>query len=125
MLPFDTQLVVNKQLLFQLITDRMFSIDTEKSIRLQAQAAKSDIYYYIFAYNLEMPHFPPGMPKGLRFNYFWPISKYNFGWISGAVHGDDARLVFKMFMTPSVLKKQDEAMMIFFLDFLVGFAKSG
>ncbi|ERL85543.1 hypothetical protein D910_02962 [Dendroctonus ponderosae] len=44
------------------------------------------------------------------------------GW---AAHGDDARLLFKMFMTPSVPKKKDEEMMNFFIDFLVGFAKSG
>nr|AEE61414.1 unknown [Dendroctonus ponderosae] len=96
----------NMESFVNLVTDRMFSIDTEKAIRMQAHAAKSDIYYYIFAYNLEMPHFPPGMPKG-------------------AAHGDDARLLFKMFMTPSVLKKKDEEMMNFFIDFLVGFAKSG
>ncbi|KAH1014979.1 hypothetical protein HUJ05_012772 [Dendroctonus ponderosae] len=96
----------NMESFVNLVTDRMFSIDTEKAIRMQAHAAKSDIYYYIFAYNLEMPHFPPGMPKG-------------------AAHGDDARLLFKMFMTPSVPKKKDEEMMNFFIDFLVGFAKSG
>lgn len=36
-----------------MISDRMFLVDTEKAIRLQAKNTKAPVYYYLFSYNLK------------------------------------------------------------------------
>lgn len=47
------------------------------------------------------------------------------GKLTGACHGDDARLLFQAIGTPYVLKPNDEKMMEMFTDFLVKYAKTG
>lgn len=45
--------------------------------------------------------------------------------ISGVVHGDDARLMFKVIMTPAILSTNDEKMMEYMVDFVTAFARTG
>ncbi|CAG9766219.1 unnamed protein product [Ceutorhynchus assimilis] len=90
----------------KLFSDRMFLVDAEKSVRMHANATQSEVYYYLFSYIEDMPHFPFGMPKG-------------------ASHGDDGRLMFKMFLTPPKLSDNDEQMMEYFADFIINFARKG
>lgn len=45
--------------------------------------------------------------------------------ISGVVHGDDTRLMFKVIMTPAILSTNDEKMMEYMVDFVTAFARTG
>ncbi|XP_050295673.1 venom carboxylesterase-6-like [Anthonomus grandis grandis] len=90
----------------KLMTDRMFTVDNEKAIRMQSKAINSELYLYLISYVVDLPHFPPGMPKG-------------------AVHADDSRLWLKVILTPKQLTQRDEKMMTFFIDFVTTYAKKG
>lgn len=62
--------VITYIFIFQMFSDRLFFIDTEKSLRLHAKAVKSPVYYYWFEYVLQQSFFIPiNMKKGDQFSF--------------------------------------------------------
>nr|WCC58196.1 carboxylesterase [Pharsalia antennata] len=92
--------------LVELFTDRIFKMSCEKAIRAHVAAVKSPVYYYVFAYILEMR------------------SPIFYGFKPGSAHSDDGRLLFPIFGTPLKLKENDENMMKLFTGFAETYAKA-
>ncbi|KAF5289708.1 hypothetical protein FQR65_LT11762 [Abscondita terminalis] len=95
---------INK--LIDLFTDRLFLIDGETAIRLQAKVTKSPVYYYFYEYNTQ--------------------SKTLFSkTIKGSAHSDDGRLLFKIIGNPNVLPDDDQKMKDELTEFIYCFATKG
>ncbi|KAF2904192.1 hypothetical protein ILUMI_01984 [Ignelater luminosus] len=104
----------NIQSAIKLFSDRYFHLDLDRSARLQASAAKSPVYSYIYGYR-----------QDANLDYLYGVTKYY-----GVAHGSDAMLLYVL---PSLgvtfskgkLSKSDEKVKEFFLDIVTSFARDG
>ncbi|KAB0793257.1 hypothetical protein PPYR_12877 [Photinus pyralis] len=101
------------QELIKIASDRLFFVDTDKSIRLQARANKSPTYYYYFAYTGEITH---------TFTDFWAPG----GVRHGVCHGDDLAFIFPFPTNPyRRIAPGDEHMKETLLNIWTTFASTG
>ncbi|CAH1379665.1 unnamed protein product [Tenebrio molitor] len=92
----QTNLAQNYDKLIQMVSDRIFLVDAETSVRLQAKASSSPVYYYHFSY--------PGDNNEANF----------------VGHGADGKYFFVVgTLTPNELKMKD-----IMVDMLISFAKT-
>ncbi|KAF2904193.1 hypothetical protein ILUMI_01985 [Ignelater luminosus] len=104
----------NIQSVIKLFSDRYFHLDLDRSARLQANAAKSPVYTYIYGYL-----------QDVYLEEVYTVMK-NYG----VPHGSDARLLY-VIKAPGItfskdkLSKSDERIKEFFLDIVTSFARDG
>lgn len=98
--------------LVEIGSDRLFNVDAEKSLRLQASSNLSPTYYYYFTYEGE---------KVFSFSEYFLESEKRVG-IS---HGDDLAFIFYNYRGLSKYTPKDERMKDILLDIWTSFAKSG
>ncbi|KAB0793679.1 hypothetical protein PPYR_13299 [Photinus pyralis] len=98
--------------LIEIGSDRLFAVDAEKSLRLQASSNLSPTYYYYFTYESE---------KVFSFaEYFLKSDKR-----IGICHGDDLSFIFYNYHGLSKYTSKDEKMKNILLDIWTSFAKTG
>ncbi|KAF5270980.1 hypothetical protein FQA39_LY08283 [Lamprigera yunnana] len=104
---------MNFEKLVQMAGDRLFYVDTDKSIRLQAKTNKAPTYYYHFTYEPE---------DAFSIIYlFTSLAKRQ-----GVAHGDDILLIFHIPNLPlKKFTKADEQMKNILLDIWMSFSKEG
>ncbi|KAF2904194.1 hypothetical protein ILUMI_01986 [Ignelater luminosus] len=104
----------NIQSAIKLFSDRYFHLDLDRSARLQARAAKSPVYSYIYGYR-----------QDANLDYLYGVTKYY-----GVAHGSDAMLLYLITslgvtFSKDKLSKSDEEIKEFFLDIVTSFARDG
>ncbi|KAF2904195.1 hypothetical protein ILUMI_01987 [Ignelater luminosus] len=104
----------NIQSAIKLFSDRYFHLDLDRSARLQASAAKSPVYSYIYGYR-----------QDVSLKELYGVTKYY-----GVAHGSDAALLYviKFFgvtFSKDKLSKSVEKIKEFFLDIVTSFARDG
>jgi bile salt-stimulated lipase len=90
----------DKDKLLKMFSDRTFLVDAEISVRMQARASSSPVYYYYFSY--------PGDNNEAKI----------------VNHGDDAKYFFTPVLSPGPLTANELKMTNVLLDMLVSYAKT-
>ncbi|KAJ3621323.1 hypothetical protein MTP99_003474 [Tenebrio molitor] len=90
----------NKDKVIKMFSDRIFLVDAETSVRMQAKASSSPVYYYYFSYPEEN----------------------NEAKIVG--HGADGKYLFGNFFVPGPLTPNEQKMKDIIVDMLISYAKT-
>ncbi|KAK4880938.1 hypothetical protein RN001_004257 [Aquatica leii] len=99
--------------LIQMASDRLFNVDVDKSMRLQAKANTAPTYYYYFTYVSDEVY---------TFTDLWT----NLNRRVGVCHGDDLAFIFyKMYAPLKKYTDNDERMKDILLNIWTSFAKTG
>ncbi|RZC40528.1 COesterase and/or Abhydrolase 3 domain containing protein [Asbolus verrucosus] len=93
-----------------IVSDRIFVIDIQKTIQLQASITKSSVYSYYFTYR--GAHSLSETISGSTEDF-------------GASHTDDTSHVFKMDTADTTTTQEDRKMINVFLEMVTSFAKTG
>ncbi|KAF2904196.1 hypothetical protein ILUMI_01988 [Ignelater luminosus] len=104
----------NIQSVIKLFSDRYFHLDLDRSARLQANAAKSSVYSYIYGYR-----------QVTNLDELYGVTKYY-----GVSHGSDTLFLYVVkflgiTLSKDKLSNSDERIKEFFLDIVTSFAKDG